>query len=316
MERAGEGAAAKQLHRVGALLGKIGERDGEIAVQFLARDVSGPRVHRHVADLEIVAQRKAAKHRQPAEEIGDVPVEDGLGLRGFHGLTMDAAGFARVSRQISSVTGAPGAVVTPACASATLPAMRTTTAVALFASLCLWVAAAGAADIEKPLILVAKPELRDRLYGSSVLVVTPLGADQHVGFIVNRPTGATLSKLFPEHAPSQKVPDPVYLGGPVEPGLIFALVQRASSPGGNSFELMPGLFAAFEAPVVDRIIESEADHARFMAGIVAWRAGELKSEIDLGAWYVLEPDAELVMREPAGLWEELVRRSQRLRNTI
>jgi hypothetical protein len=34
--------------------------------------------------------------------------------------------------------------------------------------------------------------------------------------------------------------------------------------------MVPGLFAAFEAPVVDRIIESEADHARFMAELVAW----------------------------------------------
>jgi hypothetical protein len=31
---------------------------------------------------------------------------------------------------------------------------------------------------------------------------------------------------------------------------------------------------------------------------------------------VLEPDAALVMREPEGLWEELVRRSQRIRSTI
>ena len=189
-------------------------------------------------------------------------------------------------------------------------------AIALLTVLLGWIPLAGASEIDKPLILVAKPELRDRLYGSSVLVVTPLGADQHVGFIVNRPTNATLGKLFPEHGPSQKVIDPIYLGGPLQPGLIFALVQRASSPGGNSFELMPGLFAAFEAPVVDRIIESEADHARFMAGIVAWRAGELRTEIELGAWYVLEPDAKLVMREPEGLWQELVRRAQRAANTI
>jgi hypothetical protein len=31
---------------------------------------------------------------------------------------------------------------------------------------------------------------------------------------------------------------------------------------------------------------------------------------------VLDPDAALVMRKPEGLWEELVRRSQQLRNAI
>ena len=175
---------------------------------------------------------------------------------------------------------------------------------------------AAAADLDRPLILVAKPDLRDQLFGAAVLIVAPLGAGQHVGFIVNRPTNATLGKLFPEHAASQEIVDPVYLGGPIEPGVIFALVQRASSPGGNSFAIMPGLYAAFEAEVVDNIIESDAQHARFVAGLVAWRPGELEAEIDLGAWLVLEPDAAILAREPGGLWEELVRRSQRRRNTI
>ena len=53
-----------------------------------------------------------------------------------------------------------------------------------------------------------------------------------------------------------------------------------------------------------------------MAGPVAGRAGELRAEIELGAWEVLEPDAALALRNPEGLWEELVRRVQRMRNTI
>jgi putative transcriptional regulator len=173
-----------------------------------------------------------------------------------------------------------------------------------------------AEDVSEPIILVAKPELRDRLYGSAILVVTPLGGDQHVGFIVNRPTNTSLGAVFPEHGPSQKVVDPLYLGGPVGTQTIFAMVQRPDSPGANSLPVMPGLFVAFDAAVVDRIIESEADHARFVAGLVAWRPGELQAEIEAGAWYVLEPDPALVMRKPEGLWEELVRREQRAANMI
>jgi putative transcriptional regulator len=173
-----------------------------------------------------------------------------------------------------------------------------------------------AAEISEPHILVAKPELRDALYGSAILVVKPVGGDQHVGFIVNRPTTATLGKLFPDDGPSQKIIDPVYLGGPVESQLIFALVEQAESPGGNSIELLPGLYAAFDAPIVDRIIESGGDHARFVAGLVVWRPGELAEEVKRGAWYVLEPDAGLAMRKPEGLWEELVHRSRGARLAI
>jgi len=179
-----------------------------------------------------------------------------------------------------------------------------------------WMPLAAAADLDRPLILVAKPELQDQLYGSSVLVVTPVGGGQHAGFIVNRPTRITLGSLFPEHGPSQKIVDPVYLGGPIQSQVLFALVERRDNPGGTSFEMMPGLFAAFDADVVDRIIESNPSRTRFVAGLVAWRDGELKDEIKRGVWYVLEPDAALFMRNPDGLWEELVRRSVRLGNTI
>jgi putative transcriptional regulator len=173
-----------------------------------------------------------------------------------------------------------------------------------------------AGDLSEPFILVAKPELRDQTYGASILVVRPLGGDQHIGFIVNRPTSTTLGTIFPEHDPSHKVADPVYLGGPTSSQLIFAMVQRPDSPGERSLAVMPGLYVAFESEVVDRIIESEADHARFVAGLVTWQPGELQKEIEAGAWYVLAPDPALVMRKPEGLWEELVRRSQRADNTI
>jgi putative transcriptional regulator len=194
--------------------------------------------------------------------------------------------------------------------------MRKSSLALVSAVLLGWSGLAAAADLSKPVILVAKPELRDELYGSTILVVTPLGGDQHAGFIVNRPTGVTLGRLFPEHAAAQKVIDPVYLGGPYETQAIFALVQRRDSLGAKSFEVLPGLFAAFDAAVVDRIIESEPEHARFVAGIVAWQPGELRSEVEKGVWYVLEPDAALIMRKPEGLWEELVSRSQRMDKTI
>jgi putative AlgH/UPF0301 family transcriptional regulator len=115
---------------------------------------------------------------------------------------------------------------------------------------------------------VAKPELQDKLYSSSVLEV------------------------------------------------IFALVQRRDNPGGDSFEMIPGLYAAADGEVVAHIIESEPARARFVAGLVAWREGELLDEIKKGAWYVLEPDAALLMRKTDGLWEELLRRAVRAESTI
>lgn len=90
-----------------------------------------------------------------------------------------------------------------------------------------------AADLSEPLILVAKPELRDNTYVATILVVRPLGDDAHVGFIVNPPSGTSLAELFPGHDHSQKLVDPVYSGGPLAQEAIFALVQRPDAPGGR-----------------------------------------------------------------------------------
>jgi putative AlgH/UPF0301 family transcriptional regulator len=69
--------------------------------------------------------------------------------------------------------------------------------------------------------------------------------------------------------------------------------------------------------VVDSIIEKEPQRARFFAGLVMWRPGELDDELKRGLWYVLEDSTDLVMRKPTeGLWEELVGRSERKANTI
>ena len=184
------------------------------------------------------------------------------------------------------------------------------------ALLAAWLFPAAAANLDQALILVARPEVSDQVFGHTVLVVLPAGHGQHAGFIVNRPSRVTLGKLFPGYAPSQKLVDPIYMGGPVEPGMIFALVQRQASPGGNSFEAMPGLYVAYESAVLDRILKSDPQHARFVAGMVAWRSGDLQSEIDLDTWIVLEPDAELIMRKADGLWDELVRRWHQRSNSI
>ena len=176
---------------------------------------------------------------------------------------------------------------------------------------------AWSADITETVLLVAKRQLKDRIYGNTILIARPLGDERHVGFIVNKPTTMTLGKLFPKHIPSQKVVDPMYLGGPTGPEVIFAMIKGRESPGGRSLQLAPGLFVAFDSAVVDRIIESQPQQARFFAGMVLWQPMELGEEVKRGLWYVLEPQPEILLRKSTdGLWEELVGRSERKANTI
>ena len=131
-----------------------------------------------------------------------------------------------------------------------------------------WAAPARAADPDDDsIILVAKRQLQDQLYGSTILLARPIGGDRHVGFIINKPTQMTLGKLFPKHEPSQKVSDPVFLGGPVSPEVIFAMVQGQQSPGGRSMRSCRTSTWRSTAEVVDQIIEK---HPRRRASSPAW----------------------------------------------
>jgi len=187
---------------------------------------------------------------------------------------------------------------------------------AVFAMLgvaCLPLASARAQDADPAgaIMLVAAPRLVDPDYRATVLLAVPIENNRHVGVIINRPTGRTLSSLFPEHAPSKLVRDPVYFGGPMLRQAIFAVVHADHTPGPGSIQMMKELFLATQGAVVDHIIEETPNEARYYVGYVAWRPGELRQEVDRGLWYVLDADPELAFRkDPGSLWEELLRRAR------
>src|SRR5262245_2843359 len=190
---------------------------------------------------------------------------------------------------------------------------RSLAALALFGLACVPLTGVRAQQVDPSgaVTLVAAPLLVDPDYRSTVLLAVPVENSRHVGVIINRPTGRKLTSLFPEHAPSKMVKDPVYFGGPMLRQAVFAVVHIDHTPGPGSIQMMKELFLATQGAVVDHIIEETPNEARYYVGYVAWRPGELRQEVDRGLWYVLDADPDLVFRkDPASLWEELLRRAR------
>ena len=175
-----------------------------------------------------------------------------------------------------------------------------------FAGMLMAACTAQSQDLDRPLVLVAAPDLQGP-YGRTALVVVPAAGGQHLGFILNRATDFKLATLFPEHAPSAKVVDPVYFGGPEMMGSIFAIVRR--DPGVPALKLFGDLFVTGNGAAVDHIIEQTPNDARYFTGFVGWQAGELAKELEAGFWYATDPDPALLFsKEPDRMWEELVKR--------
>jgi putative transcriptional regulator len=173
------------------------------------------------------------------------------------------------------------------------------------------------AETGETMLLVAKRKFEDPIWGATIILAKPVEGGGHIGFILNKPTKMSLTDLFPEHEPSKKVADPLFMGGTVDLNLVFALVERHGGKKDEAIRIAPDLFLAFETKTIDRIIESESDHARFFLGLVVWRPGQLDDELERGLWYVHEPDAKLVLRRKTDdLWDELVRTLEERANTI
>jgi putative transcriptional regulator len=165
--------------------------------------------------------------------------------------------------------------------------------------------AASAQDLERPLLLVASPALQGAYSRTALLVFSLRG--QHAGFILNRSTDVKLASAFPDHEPSAKVADPIFFGGPEMADSLFAIVRK--NPGAGAVQVLGDLFVTAEAETLDRIIEQTPNDARYFAGFVGWRPGELAREIAAGYWYVEDFEPTQAFRDDTGaMWEELVER--------
>ena len=191
--------------------------------------------------------------------------------------------------------------------------LRTLARFVLIALLAIAPAQAQKGD-DDAVLLVAHPAFRDADYRQTVLLAAPAPNGGHIGVILNRPTKRSLTSLFPEHEPSKQVKEPVYYGGPFSRSALVALVRRKDDPGEGTVYLMKNLYLAFRVTKIDEIIESTPNEARYYVGYVAWRPGELRSELDRGLWSVLSADIDTVFRKDTeGLWEEMLTRTRRLR---
>ena len=105
---------------------------------------------------------------------------------------------------------------------------------------------------------------------------------------------------------SKKAASTLFLGGPVDVNMLFALVRGSESPGAGSIRFTKDIFLAIAAEMVDKIIESDPGNARFLFGSVIWRPGELEEEIKKGMWNVMEPDSGLLVKKnTSDVWGEL-----------
>jgi putative transcriptional regulator len=164
-------------------------------------------------------------------------------------------------------------------------------------------------------LLVATPLLDDPNFRRGVvLVVEHDPREGTLGVVLNRPTQVPVDRVLPPWATLVTGPSVVFQGGPVALDSALALARVPGQDDPLGWRALDGLPAVSRLGLVDldappEVLAAEVTELRVFAGYAGWGAGQLRSEIEEGAWFVLpgEPH-DVFIDDPEQLWRKVLRR--------
>lgn len=165
--------------------------------------------------------------------------------------------------------------------------------------------------IEAGALLAAAPDMLDRNFMHSVVLVCRHSEEGAFGLVVNRPADVTVDMLLPEHPLLRDVRYPVHRGGPV--GLdTLQFLHRVPELIPDGIPVADGLWLGGDLDALARHLSAHTEAARadvrLLLGYSGWGAGQLESELETGSWIPASLQAELVFEEdPQATWRRVVR---------
>lgn len=164
-------------------------------------------------------------------------------------------------------------------------------------------------------LLVATPMLDDPNFRRGVVLVVEHDPQEGtLGVVLNRPTEVPVDRVLPPWATLVTGPSVVFQGGPVALDSALALARVPGEEDPLGWRALDGVPAGSRLGLVDldappEVLAAEVTELRVFAGYAGWGAGQLRSEIEEGAWFVLpgEPH-DVFIDDPERLWRQVLRR--------
>ena len=158
-------------------------------------------------------------------------------------------------------------------------------------------------------VLVSNPSLNDPFFSESVLMIVFHDANiGTAGILLNRPTWVDPTESFPEIGGIDAYDGALYLGGPVAPTELWALLEFAGLPLAGVQPVVGDLYVSLDPEILSDIDFARDDRpkVRLYAGRAEWGPGQLAQEIANGDWRLLSARPEDVFSEsPQELWQRM-----------
>ncbi len=150
--------------------------------------------------------------------------------------------------------------------------------------------------------------LRGSFFQRSVVLICHHDAEGAFGLMLNRATGSNVEEMIVADLPAVLKSQPLYLGGPVQPGALSFLHTDTYLPDAN---VMPNLNLGHSLDGLVEIGESfsATKKVRLFAGYAGWSSGQLEDEMTRKAWLTHPASLDLVFEtSPAELWRVILNR--------
>lgn len=172
-----------------------------------------------------------------------------------------------------------------------------------------------AEDLALGKILVTTRRAADPLFAKSVIVLVRYGEGGALGLMVNRRSDVPIAQALHELAGAPAHREPVFVGGPVDLGTVFALVRKARKPEGSAPVFGNISLVTEKAPLEKELRgHAGASELRIYLGYCGWGPGQLENEARLGVWYIFDASEERTFDEqPATLWPRLIDEAEALK---
>jgi putative transcriptional regulator len=160
-------------------------------------------------------------------------------------------------------------------------------------------------------LLVAKPVVMDNCFKRSVIMlVSHDKANGSMGVIINKFTGLSLKDVVPEIECDEDIP--LYLGGPVQPEILFFMHTLGPEVIPNALQLNDELYfgGSFEA-MKDYVNSGQpvSGCVKFILGYSGWDAMQLAGEIARHDWAVTSSVVTTTVMDEAddAIWQNVVK---------
>ena len=166
-------------------------------------------------------------------------------------------------------------------------------------------------------LLIAVPELGDKNFFRSVVLVLHHDSFGASGVVLNRPTDVTVDEAWGNAASTDgkghfHLPDingddageinqteVIHVGGPVE-GPLIALHQDRDMAEET---ILPRIFMSTRRDTIERLVRLPDCQMRLFAGYSGWGPQQLDNEVEVGGWMVTEAEPSHIFGDADTLWQ-------------